>query len=70
MSARNPDILSADEAAAWLGVDRKTLYDGARRGDVPCGRLGRRLIFHRTALLVWLGAQGRAAPGGNDASST
>jgi len=51
--------MSADEVAAFLGVDRKTVYDYAGRGAIPHLRLGKRLLFSRDALQAWLA--GRAA---------
>jgi excisionase family DNA binding protein len=48
------DVLKADEAAAFLGVDRNTVYDYAGRGVIPHQRLGKRLIFRRGALVAWL----------------
>ena len=48
------DILSADEVAAWFGVDRKTVYNAANRGSIPHQRLGKRLLFSRNALVSWL----------------
>jgi excisionase family DNA binding protein len=50
------EVLSANEVAAFLKVDRKTVYDYAARGEIPCRRLGRRLLFSRSALVSWLGA--------------
>ena len=49
-----PDVMNADEVAALLRVDRKTVYDAAGRGHVPHRRLGKRLVFSRAALLDWL----------------
>lgn len=40
-------ILTAAELAKLLGVDRKTIYEAASRGDIPHRRLGRRLLFER-----------------------
>jgi excisionase family DNA binding protein len=48
------DVLTADEAAAFLGVDRNTVYEYAGRGVIPHQRLGKRLIFRRGALVAWL----------------
>lgn len=45
------DVLTADEAAAFLGVDRNTVYDYGR-GVIPHQRLGKRLIFRRGALVA------------------
>ncbi len=52
--APTSDVLTADEAAAFLGVDRNTVYDYAGRGVIPHQRLGKRLIFRRGALVAWL----------------
>jgi excisionase family DNA binding protein len=56
------EVLTADEAAALLGVSRWTLYSAANRHEVPHRRLGRRMLFSRRALLLWLdGASLRSA---------
>jgi excisionase family DNA binding protein len=47
-------VFTADELAGLLGVDRKTVYDGASRGDIPCKRVGRRVLFPRVAIERWL----------------
>ena len=49
------EVMDADEVAGFLGVDRKTVYDSAGRGEIPCRRLGKRLLFSRTAIVAWLG---------------
>jgi excisionase family DNA binding protein len=56
MSTHDDDIATytADELAELLGVNRKTIYEAAARGDIPHRRLGRRLIFERVAILTWL----------------
>jgi excisionase family DNA binding protein len=48
------EILTADEVAEFLGVDRNTVYDYAGRGVIPHQRLGKRILFRRGALLSWL----------------
>jgi len=48
------EVLCADDVAEWLGVDRKTVYYAASRGEIPHQRLGKRLLFSRTALVSWL----------------
>jgi excisionase family DNA binding protein len=56
------DVLTADDAAALLGVSRWTLYAAANRHEVPHRRVGRRMLFSRRALLIWLeGASLRGA---------
>jgi len=48
------DIMTADEVAELLRLDRKTVYDYAGRGEIPCQRLGKRILFSREALALWL----------------
>jgi excisionase family DNA binding protein len=48
------EILTTDEIARMLRVDRKTVYEAAQRGELPHRRLGRRLLFERGAVLRWL----------------
>jgi excisionase family DNA binding protein len=50
----NPDVLTADEVAEFLRLDRKTVYDYAGRGVIPCQRIGKRMLFSREALTLWL----------------
>jgi excisionase family DNA binding protein len=52
--APESDVMNADEVAAFLGVDRTTVYDFAGRGEIPHQRLGKRLLFRRGALVSWL----------------
>jgi len=52
----NHEILTADQVAALLCVDRKTVYESAARGEIPCARLGRRLVFSRAAVMSCLAA--------------
>jgi excisionase family DNA binding protein len=52
----DPEVMDADEMATFLGVDRKTVYDYAGRGEIPHRRLGKRLLFSRSAIVAWLGS--------------
>ena len=50
-----PVGMSVQEAAAQLGVAVGTLYELAKKGELPhCRRLGKRLIIHRQAFSEWL----------------
>jgi excisionase family DNA binding protein len=51
--ARDPDLMTVDEVAADLGFDRKSVYAGAARGEIPHRRVGRRFVFSRRALDAW-----------------
>ena len=55
------ECMSVEEAAEFLGVDRKTLYDACGRGEVPHRRIGRRIVILRSVLLAWLGALSEGA---------
>ena len=55
------EILTADEVADLLRLDRKTVYTAAKQGSLPCLRFGRVLRFCRKAVLDSV-AQGRVAP--------
>ncbi len=48
------DVITVDEAARWLRVNRKTIYDAATRGELPSARLGRRVLLSRQAVEAWL----------------
>jgi excisionase family DNA binding protein len=54
------EVMTADEVAAFLGVDRNTVYDYAGRGVIPHQRLGKRILFRRGALVSWLDASCKA----------
>ena len=52
------EVMSADETAEFLGLDRKSVYDAAGRGEIPHRRLGKRLLFSRSAVVRWLSDAG------------
>lgn len=37
--------MNAEEVAVFLRIDRKTVYDYAKRGQIPDRRLRKRLLF-------------------------
>ncbi len=39
--------MTASEVAAMLALPRSTVYELARRGELPCARLGRTIRFLR-----------------------
>ena len=49
------ECLCAEDLARFLGVNRKTVYEYAARGVIPHQRLGRRIVFSRSAVVAWLG---------------
>ncbi len=48
------DVLTVEEVARWLGVNKKTVYDAAGRRGLPCARMGRRVLLSRIAVEAWL----------------
>lgn len=50
----DPDILSAREVAALLGLEEHTVYESAARGELPARRVGRRVLFSRHAIDEWM----------------
>lgn len=62
------EVMTAKEAALFLRLSEGAVRSWAHTGEIPCARLGRRLRFRRTALLVWLEAQEKQPLGsGNSA---
>ena len=62
--AINSDVLTADEVADLLRLDRKTVYDYAGRGVIPCQRIGKRMLFSRVAVVQWLGGCSKGSSNG------
>ncbi|MDN5325831.1 MAG: hypothetical protein PWP41_527 [Moorella sp. (in: firmicutes)] len=55
------ETITAPEAAQMLGVSEWTVYDLARRRQIPCIRLGRRVLFRRASLVAWMAEQEAAS---------
>jgi excisionase family DNA binding protein len=48
-------VLTVDEVAALLRVDRKTVYEMVKRGELPgVRRVGRTIRVHEPSLVAWL----------------
>lgn len=52
-----PDILTMKEAAAWLRLSERSLYELARSRRLPAAQLGGKWLFPRAQLERWLAAQ-------------
>jgi excisionase family DNA binding protein len=50
-------LLTADAAAELLSVRTSWIYDAARRGELPCIRVGKHVRFLRSDLEEWVAAQ-------------
>lgn len=55
-SREDDGFIGAKEAAAWLGIPLRSLYQYVRQGLLPCYRLGRHRLFRKQQLLTALGA--------------
>lgn len=53
--AAKKNFLSVKEVAEFLNLPPRTVYDLCLRGEVPCVRLGRRVLIPRKVLLKKLG---------------
>jgi excisionase family DNA binding protein len=42
--------MTVEEAAEVLGISRATAYDAVSRGEIPCIRIGRRILIPKVAL--------------------
>lgn len=69
LSLLAPEVLTPNEAALLLRVDRATLLDLAQTGQVPARQVGGQWRFSRAALLGWLAGykQGMAMAHAGDA---
>lgn len=52
-----PDVLTLKEAAAWLRLSERSLYELARGRRVPAAQLGGKWLFPRAQLERWLAVQ-------------
>jgi excisionase family DNA binding protein len=54
LAAMDKDILDVAGAAVVLGVSVRTIYNLARKGDIPATRVGREWRFARKNLIAWV----------------
>ena len=67
-SPSDPCIMTVDEIAVLLRLNRKTVYDLAWQGKIPVCRIGRSLRANRETLMRWL-AEGATPREGRQARS-
>ena len=53
---------TVEEAAELMGLSVSGAYRFVRRGQIPCIRIGRRLLIPRTALQSYLDEVGEPSP--------
>jgi len=49
-----PELLETNEAAAFLKIAKQTLYSKVMRREIPHLKQGKKLLFERAALQVYL----------------
>ena len=49
-----PDFCSLEEVSKVFRVSRATAYRMAERGNIPCLRIGRRVIVPKEHLMRWI----------------
>ncbi len=49
-----PEVMTVDEVAALVRVDRNTVYGCIRRGELAVCRCGRIIRIHHDAVVEWL----------------
>jgi excisionase family DNA binding protein len=62
MSLHMPDLLTTEEAASYLRLSERKLYELVAHGAVPCSKVTGRWLFPKAALDRWVMA-GLATPG-------
>ena len=55
--------LTVEQAAVILGISRATAYDAVARGEIPCIRIGRRILVPKIALEKMLDSAGTTGSG-------
>src|SRR6187200_1361020 len=56
MSAGMPDLLTTDEAATYLRLSERKLYELVAAGAVPCSKVTGRWLFPKAGLDRWVAA--------------
>jgi excisionase family DNA binding protein len=57
-----PELLTTDEAAAYLRLSERKLYELVAKGAVPCTKVTGKWLFPKAALDRWLAAGFSASP--------
>jgi excisionase family DNA binding protein len=55
-------VLSVGEAASFLRINRKTVYDAVAAREMPGRRVRNRVVIPRDALLDWLSGKDCVLP--------
>jgi len=50
-------LLDAHDTAVALSICERKLWELTKQGDLPCVRIGRRVLYDPRALAVWIDGQ-------------
>src|SRR5215475_9615436 len=64
-----PELLTTDEAAAYLRLSERKLYELVGQGAVPCSKVTGKWLFPKTALDRWIAAGLVRPPGFSHAAA-
>lgn len=62
MADLNGEILTLEEAAAFLKAGKRTLYRFAQRGQIPAFKLGATWRFRRSEIERWIDQNSNQCP--------
>lgn len=55
IAVKNEALLSTKEAASWLGISQRKLWELSNRSEVRCVRIGRRVLYDPQDLREYVG---------------
>jgi len=55
-----PDVLTVEEAASFLRIGRRQMYQALARGDIYSAKIGRTIRIPKAGILAWLAGPTRA----------
>jgi excisionase family DNA binding protein len=58
MNETKLEVYTVPEVGKLLGINRNLAYELARQGQIPCIKLGRRLVCPKAAVDRWLTGAG------------
>jgi excisionase family DNA binding protein len=58
----NSEVLTVQEVANYLRIDIRTVYRLAKRGDIPCIKIGRQWRFNREDIKDLVGGGHQMSP--------
>jgi excisionase family DNA binding protein len=60
------EVLTLEEACAYLKIPKSSLYKLAKAGRIPCQKVGRHWRFSKEAVDRWLGRERPDQSGSNE----